>query len=187
MSDLVKYSKDSMFQRIKASYLDDTIVLNDAEEDKKLRLSHAFALRHRNKYSRFQVVEKLRKEYNISQAQAYRDYNLAMQLHGDLDAADKRAERMIIAEAYWELYLTSFQERDFDSARKALDSYTALFDFGSEENAIDPNKIQAHEYHIHMSREGNRILKEALKGGVVDFMSVTAEDVDFKEVEDDSE
>ncbi len=183
--EVVKFHKDNMFQEIKASMMDRGFELSPAAQEKKLRLEQAFALRHRNKYSRFQVVDFLMKEYGCSRSTAYRDYAWAMQIMGDLDATDKNAERMVLAEAYWQLYQMSLKDRNIEQARKALDSYKSLFNFGADEDVIDPNKIQAHEYHIHMSREGNKILRETLKTGVVDFMSVTAEDADFEEVEDD--
>lgn len=185
--EMTKYSKDSMFQKIKASYLDDSFQLSTDAQEKKLRLQHAFSLRLRNKYSRFQVVEVLQKEYGVSQSTAYRDYAWAMQLYGDLDATDKNAERMILADSYWQLYQMALKERNIEQARKALDSYKSLFNFGANEEVIDPNKIQAHEYHIHLSREGNKILREVLGKGVVDFMSVTAEDTNYEEVSNEEE
>ncbi|CAA0156959.1 hypothetical protein [Tenacibaculum maritimum] len=184
--DVVKFSKDSMFQQIKASFLDDSFELTPIAEEKKKRMRHAFAMRLKNKMTRHQAIEKLQKEYGISQSTAYRDYNWAMQIFGDLDATDKNAERMIIADAYWQLYQMSLADRNIEQARKALDSYKSLFNFDDNEIQIDPNKIQAHEYHIHLSREGNKILRETLSKGVVDFNSV-AEYVDFEDVTDEDE
>lgn len=180
--DVVKFSKDSMFQQIKASFLDDAFQLTPEAEEKKKRLRHAFSLRLKNKYSRHQTVEILQKEHNISQSTAYRDYDWAMQLFGDLDKTDKNAERMILADAYWQLYQMSLQERNIEQARKALDSYKSMFNFEDNGIEIDPNKIQAHEYNIHLSREGNKILRETLAKGVVDFNSVEAEEIDFEDV-----
>ncbi len=186
MSDVVKFSKDSVFQQIKASYLDDSFTLSPEAKEKKKRLRHIFSLRIDNKYSRHQAIRLIMKEYKISQSTAYREYNLAMQLCGDLDKTDKAAEKMIIADAYWQLYQMSLKERNIEQARKALDSYKSLFNFDENENEVDPNKIQAHEYHIHLSREGNKILRESLAKGVVDFNNYTV-DVDHEELKDDKD
>lgn len=180
--EVVKYSKDSMFQQIKASYLDDDFKLTPEAEQKKERLRHIFALRLKNKYSRHQAVELIQKEYGVAQSTAYRDYNWAMQLFGDLDKTDKNAERMIVADAYWQLYQMSLKEKNIEQARKALDSYKSLFNFDDNDVEIDPNKIQAHEYHIHLSREGNKILRETLSKGVIDLNSYGVEDVEHEDV-----
>ncbi len=92
---------------------------------------------------------------------------------------------MILLEAYWNLYQMALKNKDTEQARKALDSYKSLLNFGAEESPIDPDKIQAHEYHIHLSREGSKVLKSALATGVVDFNSVGAEDVEYEEVADE--
>ncbi len=184
MNDVVKFSKDSLFQQIRASYLDDNYQLSVVAAAKKKRLRQIFALRLKNKYSRHQTVEIIQKEYGISQSTAYRDYNLAMQLFGDLDETDKNAERIMLAEAYWDLYKKALKKKNLEQARKALDSYKSLFNFQDNDVEIDANKIQAHEYHIHLSREGNKILRDTLAKGVVDFNSYKIEDVEHEEVEE---
>ncbi len=184
MNDIVKFSKDSLCQQIKASYLDDDFQLSDKALKKKKRLQHIFALRLKNKYSRHQTIKVIQKEYGISQSTAYREYNLSMQLFGDLDKTEKNAERLILAEAYWDLYKKALKKKNIEQARKALDSYKSLFNFEDNDIEIDANKIQAHEYHIHLSREGNKILRDTLAKGVVDFNSYKVEDVEHEEIED---
>lgn len=180
--DTVKFNKDNLFQQIKASYLDDSFELTPQAKEKKNRLRHIFSLRLRNKYSRHQVIELTQKEYGISQSTAYRDYNWAMQLFGELDKTDKNAERMVLAEAYWQLYQVALKNKDIEQARKALDSYRCLFNFDDSEVEIDPNKIQAHEYHIHISRESSKVLRQALRSGVVDLNNVQAQEIEYEEM-----
>lgn len=81
----------------------------------------------------------------------------------------------------------ALKDRNIEQARRALDSYAALFNFDKEEEIIDLEKIQAHEYHIKMSRKSHKILQLTLKDGVVDFNNLTAEDVDFQEITDGEE
>lgn len=179
--ELTKFSKDNTFQLIKASFLDDTIELSDEALEKKKRLRHAFAMRLNNKYNKGQVLKVLRKEYGISQATAYRDYNMAMELLGELDKTDKSAEKLVIAQGYWDIYQRNLKKGKDEIALRALEKYQALFDFEDNGEVIDPNKIQANVYNIHMSRKGNKILKKVLAEGVVDFNSM-AEDAEYEDV-----
>ncbi len=183
--EIVKFSKDSSFQRIKASYLDDNaVVLTDKELVRKERLAKAWGLRLNNKYSTHQVIQILRKDFGISQATAYRDYNWAMQIYGDLDAVNLAAEKQILKEAFWNEYQIAKKKGDGELALKALKEYRGLFDFSADENQIDPNKIQAHEYHIQMPRSAYKKMDAIFKDGVVDFNNIDAEDIDYKEIND---
>lgn len=182
--ELVKFTKDNTYQLIKASFLDDSIELSDEAIDKKKRLRHAYAMRLDNKYNKGQVIKRLQKEFGISQATAYRDYNMAMELIGELDKTDKAAEKLVIAQGYWDIYQRNLKKGKDEIALRALEKYQALFDFEESGEVIDPNKIQAHEYHIHMSRDGNKILKKALSTGVVSFNSL-AEDIEHEELDEE--
>lgn len=184
---ITKFEKDNIYQRILASHLDDSFELTTAEETIKTRLRHIFGLRLNNKLSRHQAIQMQMREMGVSQATAYRDYKWAMQIYGELDKTDRNAERMILAENYYQLYQMALKDRNIEQARRALDSYAALFNFDKEEEIIDLEKIQAHEYHIKMSRKSHKILQLTLKDGVVDFNNLTAEDVDFQEITDGEE
>ena len=59
-----KFKKDSMFHRIKASYLDESsVVLSQREEEKKARLAHVWSLRLNNKYSANQAFQIMMRDY----------------------------------------------------------------------------------------------------------------------------
>ena len=185
--DLVKYTKDSRFQRIKASYLDETFELDEKDLELKERLIYIWGLRVNNKYSPHQAVELAMKEKKIARATAYRDYALSMQLMGDIDQADKAAERKVLAEAYWNLYQRCINCQNFDGARKALDSYKSLYDFGDDGQKLDPKKLEASVYRLILPRGATKMINAMFESGVVDFNSLGAEDVDFKEVTDNEE
>ena len=121
----------------------------------------------------------------VSQAPAYRDYSWAMQIFGELDKSDINAERAILADSYWQLYQMALKDRDLEQARKALDSYSRLFNFDKEEKEINFEKITANEYHIRMSRKSAKMLRAALASGVVDFNSLPATDTDYEDITDD--
>ena len=182
--EITKFDKEGFYQRISASFIDDSFELTPAEEVVKKRLRHVHSFRLSNKYSKYQALQIHMREMNVSQSTAYRDYNWAMQIFGELDKTDLNAERNVLAECYWQLHLTALKAQNLEQARKALDSYKSLFNFDKEEKEINFDKITAHEYHIKMSRKSFKILREALSTGVVDFNDLSANDVDYEEVEE---
>lgn len=183
--EITKFSKDSLYQRISASYIDENFQLLPAEEAVKTRLRHIHGLRLSNKYSKHQAIQIHIREMSVSQATAYRDYSWAMQIFGELDKSDINAERAILADSYWQLYQMALKDRDLEQARKALDSYSRLFNFDKEEKEINFEKITANEYHIKMSRKSAKMLRAALASGVVDFNSLPATDTDYEDITDE--
>lgn len=183
--ELTKFSKDSLYQRISASYIDENFQLLPAEEVVKTRLRHIHGLRLSNKYSKHQAIQIHIREMGVSQATAYRDYTWAMQIFGDIEKSDLQAERLILAERYWELYQRALKKDELEQARRALDSYKSLFNFDKEEKEINFEKITANEYHIRMSRKSAKMLRAALASGVVDFNSLPATDTDYEDITDD--
>lgn len=147
------------------------------------RLRHIHSLRITGVYSKWQTLQIHQREMNVSQATAYRDYNWAMQLFGDLDKVDLAAERMILREAYWRLYQKALEEGDLEQERKALDSYKSLFDFAGGDQQVDVEKIAAHQYHIKLSRGGYKLLRSALRSGVVDLNEV-GEETEYETIEE---
>ena len=183
--ELTKFSKDSLYQRISASYIDENFQLLPAEEAVKTRLRHIHGLRLSNKYSKHQAIQIHIREMGVSQATAYRDYSWAMQIYGDIEKSDLQAERLILAERYWELYQRALKKDELEQARRALDSYKSLFNFDKEEKEINFEKITANEYHIKMSRKSAKMLRAALTSGVVDFNNLPATDTDYEDITDD--
>lgn len=183
--ELTKFSKDSLYQRISASYIDENFQLLPAEEAVKTRLRHIHGLRLSNKYSKHQAIQIHIREMGVSQATAYRDYSWAMQIFGDIEKSDLQAERLILAERYWELYQRALKKDELEQARRALDSYKSLFNFDKEEKEINFEKITANEYHIRMSRKSAKMLRAALTSGVVDFNNLPATDTDYEDITDD--
>ena len=183
--ELTKFSKDSLYQRISASYIDENFQLLPAEEAVKTRLRHIHGLRLSNKYSKHQAIQIHIREMGVSQATAYRDYSWAMQIFGDIEKSDLQAERLILAERYWELYQRALKKDELEQARRARDSYKSLFNFDKEEKEINFEKITANEYHIKMSRKSAKMLRAALTSGVVDFNNLPATDTDYEDITDD--
>lgn len=185
--DMVRYLNNDAFLNIKASFLDDTVKLSEEEAERKKRLRHVHSLRLNNKYSRQQCITIHMREMKVSQATAYRDYSMAMQILGELDMTDKMAERLIAAEDIFQIYQLSLKDRNLELALRARIEYARMLGLSEKESPIDPNKIQAHEYHIHMPRGSSKILDKIFEeSGVVNFNSITAEDVNYEDVSDEN-
>lgn len=186
--ELVKYTKDNAFQRIKAWYIDEnSVILSDLENEKKDRMIHIWSLRLNNKYSKNQVIQIVMRDHKVSQATAYRDYVLSQQLFGELDNVNIAAERMVLAESYWNLYQMALKKGNEDGARKALDSYKSLYNFLDTAQKVDPKKLEASNYILKLPRSTNKLITKMLTAGIVDFNSIGAEDVEFKEILENEE
>ncbi len=186
--DIVKYTRDNSFQRIKAWYIDQTKVnLTDTEESRKERLGHVWSLRVHNKYSKHQIIKIIQKEHDVSQSTAYRDYTLAMELFGDIDEVNIAAERMVLAENFWNLYQMALKKGNEDAAVKALREYKSLFNFGDTGQKVDPKKLEASVYKMILAKPANKMLNKMLESGVMDFMTIGAEDVEWKNADEESD
>lgn len=181
---IVKWNRDSHFNRIKAHYIDESIKLTDFENEFLNRMKFIFSLRLKNKYSRQQAVNKCVDEFGVSLATAYRDYGAASILFGELDEVDARGEKMVLREEYWFLYQQNIKARDWAEAKKTLDSYRELFDFTDRSGEVDPDKIAAHNYYIKISKRLEKIITDKVSDAVIDLNDLGVEDIDFEDVSD---
>lgn len=185
---LVRFSKDSTFQRIKASFLDENaVVLTPKEQEKKARMMQVWGLRINNKYSTHQAIQIIIRDHNISQATAYREYNMAMEIFGNLDASNVAAERLILKESLWNAYQKAVKAGNLELEIKALKEYKDLARLDADENAIDPDKLQAHEYNIRIPRWVYKKLDTMVQTTGFDFNNMDTEDIEYQEVEDNDE
>ena len=93
----------------------------------------------------------------------------------------------MLKEAFWNEYQKAVKAGNGDLAVKALKEYRELFNFDENENQIDPNKIQAHEYNIKMPRRIYKMMDKEFAYGVVDFNNLEIEDAEFREVEENED
>lgn len=186
--DIVKYTRDNTFQRIKAWYIDEnSVTLSDEDIKKKDRMVHIWSLRLNNKYSRHQCIQIAMRDHKISQATAYRDYVLSQELFGDIDSVNIAAERMVLAESYWNLYQMALKKGNEESARKALDSYKSLYNFGDTEQKVDPKKLEASVYVMGVPRKTNKVMDKMIETGMLNMNGLFTEDAEFKEIDDNEE
>ncbi|KZS41908.1 hypothetical protein AWE51_00230 [Aquimarina aggregata] len=183
---IVRFNQDSPLQKIKASFLDDTIELTNKQQKIKEQIRFAFSLRLKERYTPAQTIEHLQQEYDCSQATAYRIYQKAMYVFGDIDVTDIKAEKIVLREYYLELYKSAFDDKKYEVAKKILDSYRELFDFNIKEDDIDEGKLKAHHYNIVIDKQVRSIMREQFKTGVVDFNAYpNVEDIEFREVNEE--
>lgn len=105
-----------------------------------------------------------------------------MQLFGDLDEVNLAAERMVLAEGYWNLYQMALKKGNEETARKCLDSYKSLYNFNDTTQKVDPKKLEASVYKMVLPRGASKLINLMFESGVVDFNSLGAEDVEFQPV-----
>ncbi|VDH16867.1 Uncharacterised protein [Algoriella xinjiangensis] len=183
MSDIVKFNKDNTFQRLRAHYLEpESNPISDAEKARLERVVLMCSLRMRNKYSKQQVLKKIVDDYDVSQATAYRDYTMMSNLFGEIDEVNTVAEMMFVREEYMFLYQQLIKDRDWNNARAVLDKYKETLP-NINENEVDPKKIEAHEFHLKLDRQLQKLMSDALIGGGFDFAKAKFQDIDFEVIE----
>lgn len=186
--NVVKFTKDSTLQRIKASYIEEDFELTEHEEAIKKRLLHFHSLRFDKKYSRHQAVKIHCREMGVSKATAYRDATQAEFIFGSIQKVEVEFERAILMENYWMLYQMSLKNGDTFSANKALDSYKSLVNFNAEAAKVNPEKLEAIDIEIKLNRESNRILRKAYDQlGVIDLNNVDVSDIEYRDVTDNDD
>lgn len=183
MSTSLLASKDTHFENILASYLDDSkITLSDLEEEMKRRWMAAFTLLLNFK-SREQTVKILQKQFpNISQATAYRDVNRAIALFGDVNKSHKEGWRYIIFEYNQKVFRKANKAENLEVMGKCLDRMIKLADLDKEESQFNPDKLRAQIYDITLHKSVEKAFMAMIKTGVVDLNNYQAEDTEFEDV-----
>ena len=175
---IAKFKTTSSIERIKASFLDDKIELSKLDSQTKERCIFIFNLRLKKKYSKDQALTFFEREYDVGYTTAYRIYNKAMMIFGELDYVFVRAERHILSEQYWELYQRALRKDDLEVAGKMLDRFGKLRDVEKTESELEDGEMKANVYNITIPRKIvktiNKIIKEK---GVLDFNDYPAEDI----------
>lgn len=93
---------------------------------------------------------------------------------------------MIYIERYERLYQLAMKKGDIELAKKINDSLVKLLPV-VDENKVDPKKLEASNYILKLPRSTNKLITKMLTAGIVDFNSIGAEDVEFKEILENEE
>lgn len=183
-----------MFQRIKSSYIDETFELKPSELAKKERLEKIWALRINDKYSPHQTITIIMRDFKtdkgepISRATAYRDYAWSMAVFGDIDQVNKAAEKMVLAQSYWEIYQKNVNKSTgVEVALKALHSYERLMGFDKTESLAELLKYKSVDIKLQISSKQKKAFDQFFKTGVADFNDFDADDIEYEEVNEDDD
>jgi len=183
----VKLDRETTIDKIMASFFDDKITLTVKQSEKKRRMETAFS-HMRLMLSIQQTAKRLREEFGVSEATAYRDIKDATTIFGDIHDVNARGVRIVLREAYWRAYQLALKAENIELQMKALDRFKEMFDWDDDmTNEELKDKIQAHVYNIKISRDTAKALKKQLNTGVIDFNDFGAEYADFEELPNDSD
>lgn len=181
---LTKFTQDTPLQKIKASFLDDSIELTENQKELKKKIRQIYTLRLQG-YSKAQVKEFAIKEYKISQATSYRLYDKTIYIYGELSESDSRAEKEVLRELYFNIYQEAMKDKDLKLAKDTLDKYRELFDFTIKEDGLEEGQLKAHSYHIKVDKSTKAVMDASLKQGLINFNAYpSAEEVPYEEIKD---
>lgn len=188
--EVVKYQKDNLFQRLKAHYINDDIVLTPDEIEKKKLLDKIWSLRINNKYSKNDIIKILQRPKErggegIPRSTAYRQYQYAMQLYGDIDALDYAAEMAFLREVFQDIMNRARKNGDLKAEISAGKEYRKLLPVKDAGPEIDPHKLEASLYRQILPAPVKKMFRKAAERGVIDLMFFGAEDAEFKEMNDE--
>ena len=180
-------NKNTHFESILASYLDDKMLakLSPTQKEMKLRWETAFSLLL-NFNSREKTVQILKKQFDLSLATAYRDVNQALALFGDINKSRKEGWRYIIFEYNQNLMDKAREQDDLATMGRCLDRMIKLADLDKEEASFNPEKLQAQIYEITLPKPLQNALNKMINKGVVDFNDEEIQDIPFTEVKDEN-
>jgi hypothetical protein len=115
-----RIAADITFDRIKSYYIDDKIVLSDFEENIRKRWVAAFSLILDDNMSDAKAVKILMKNFEISQAVAYRDLANCKVLFADARKASREVYRYLLTQWAIETLQMATLNKDFNAIDKML-------------------------------------------------------------------
>ena len=156
--------------RIWAYYLDnDSVTLTAKEEDIRQRWSACFSLLTQY-HSVQQAVSVMVKQYDISEAQAYRDVRSALELFGDVTKSNREAYRHILFEFAMKIFQLAATKNDLVEMNKALQSMIKIKGIDKEESAVpDFSQLQPNIYEITLPTEHLHLIQQISQQGIINI------------------
>ena len=172
------------FEKIMAYYLNDSgIELTDKEEELKARWDTAFSLLLEWR-SREQAVNALVQKFNISKVTAYSDVANALSLFGDITKSSREGWRFLLFEYNQKILQLALKDKNLDMADKCLSRMERLSDLNKDLADFNPEKLEALDILIGISKKDKEIIQNDLSKGVVNLNNVDAEEIPYEEVKD---
>jgi hypothetical protein len=129
--EVITRNKSAAMTAIRDHYLNGT-ELTDKQEAIRARWSASFSLLC-NYHSVQQAVPVLKKQFNISEGQAYRDINSAIRLFGNVLKSDKEGHRYIVYELAMKTYQVAAKNGDYKAMAASVQNMIKLLGLDRED------------------------------------------------------
>lgn len=162
--------KGTTKERIWAYYLDsENVILTEKEEEIRKRWSACFSMLTQY-HSIQQAVHVMQQQFDISEAQAYRDARSAIELFGDVTKSEKEAYRHILFEYAMKIFQLAASKNDMAEMNKALASMIKIKGLNKEDSDIpDFANMMPHTYEIVLPAEHLKLLQDMSRTGVINI------------------
>lgn len=146
----IKEGKGTLLDKILYSYLDEAnIILTPQEEKIRERWARAISLLT-NGYSPEKTVPILRKAYQISVRQAYRDIKSAIAVYGDVTQTSRQGQAQVMYELAYKIYALAMDEGEMGEANKAWKNMYLAQGLDKPEKEDPIGDIEPHQFIIHV-------------------------------------
>lgn len=173
---------DTTFDKIKAFYINpEEFPLSDKLEEIRMRWL-AISNFSSKAYSKIEIANMLKRDYGISQAQAYIDIRNAENIFGTVTATESNAFKAMWIEWTKDYLKRCRQKNDRVNEAKALALLAQYGDLDKDELEFNPEKLENKELQLVIPKDQLELLKTLVSKGVVDFNNLNVTDVNFEEV-----
>ena len=173
---------DTTFDKIKAFYINpEEFPLSDKLEEIRMRWL-AISNFSSKAYGKIEIANMLKRDYGISQAQAYIDIRNAENIFGTVTATESNAFKAMWIEWTKDYLKRCRQKNDRVNEAKALALLAQYGDLDKDELEFNPEKLENKELQLIIPKDQLELLKNLVSKGVVDFNNLNVTDVNFEEV-----
>lgn len=186
---VVLQNKVTTLDKIRKYYLKgpDKVVLTQKQEHIRLMILKSWNLLC-NYHSENQAMSVLVND-GCSQAQAYRYLTDCKSIFGDVIKNNKEAKRFLLEEDLIRVQQKAIQKGDLQAELKAIALRYKVSGVADADDKMkfDQEKFSAQTYIIKTDPKALEIMKSRSNGGAYDFNLDSADDVEYKEVENTNE
>lgn len=176
---------DTTFDKIKAFYINpEEFPLSDKLEEIRLRWV-AITNFTAKAYSKIEIANMLKRDYGISQAQAYIDIRNAENIFGSVSGTSNDAFKAMWIEWTKDYLKRCRQKNDRNNEAKALALLGQYGDLDKDELEFNPEKLENKELVLNIPKEQLEILEKLTNSGVANFNNLKVIDIEFEEVKND--
>lgn len=173
---------DSTFDKIQAYYIDPELYpLSETNENIRQRWVMVVNLMLKT-YSKFKIANMLVSDFGICHSQAYNDIRNAENMFGKIEQSENEAYKAMWLEWTKDFLKRSRQNKDRKAEGKALDLLAKYGNLDAEQLEFNPEKLLNKKIEIVLPKNTMEALKKIVSGGVVDFNSLNATDIEFEDV-----